>query len=94
MYKVVNKMKPCRDQYREQLIREGISEETLVKLETHARNEMESAYEKSKTTNFTKEQWMTEEWAKAKKVPFTTDYGVELEELKKIGMDITKLPED
>jgi|LauGreDrversion4_2_1035121.scaffolds.fasta_scaffold126177_3 hypothetical protein len=37
---------------------------------------------------------MTEEWAKAKKVPFTTDYGVELEELKKIGMDITKLPED
>jgi hypothetical protein len=37
---------------------------------------------------------MTDEWAKAKQVPFTIDYGVELEELKKIGMDITKLPED
>ena len=36
---------------------------------------------------------MTEEWAKIKTEGFTTDTGFELSKLKKIGLEITKLPE-
>jgi hypothetical protein len=33
MYKVVNKMKPARDKYREELIKEGVPESELKKIE-------------------------------------------------------------
>ena len=55
---------------------------------------MEEAYAKSKNLQFNKEQWMTEEWAAIKKEGFTTDTGFELNKLKKIGLEITKLPEN
>jgi 2-oxoglutarate dehydrogenase complex dehydrogenase (E1) component-like enzyme len=94
MYKVVNTMKPVRDIYRQQLIDQGIPEATLKSLEDKARGEMEVAYEKSKTLNFDKEDWMTEEWAKIKSVDHSKYTGVEMESLIKIGHEITKLPED
>lgn len=58
---------------------------------------MEDAYVKSKTLEFNKEQWMTEEWAKIKtyeKFDYGNDTGVDLTTFNKIGKEITKLPTD
>lgn len=55
MYKVVNKMKPCRDKYREELIAQGIPEEKLKALEENCQTKMEEAYAKSKSLTFNKE---------------------------------------
>jgi hypothetical protein len=50
---------------------------------------MEEAYNKSKSTKFKKEEWLTEEWAKIKDAEkygdFLNDTGVDLEILKKLG---------
>jgi 2-oxoglutarate dehydrogenase complex dehydrogenase (E1) component-like enzyme len=63
MYKVISQMKPCRDQYREQLIREGIPEEKLKALEDASRVLMEESYAKSKTLKFEKEDWGSDHWS-------------------------------
>lgn len=98
MYKVVNQMKPVRDLYRSQLIEQGIPEESLANIEKSARDIMEDCYAKSKTIQFKKEEWLTEEWAKIKQVDNYGDYmndtGVEIDRLNKIGNQITKLPTD
>lgn len=96
MYKVVNQMTPVRDIYRQQLIEQGIPEESLAKIEKEARTKMEDAYIKSKTLSFKKEEWLTEEWTAIKDADkygdFLNDTGVQIEKLTKIGEQITKLP--
>lgn len=97
MYKIVNKMTPCRDKYRSELIQQGIPEEKLKAIEDNCQAKMEEAYVKSKTLEFNKEQWMTEEWAKIKTYEhFDHGYltGVDLAVFNKIGKEITKLPTD
>jgi|LauGreDrversion4_2_1035121.scaffolds.fasta_scaffold58282_2 2-oxoglutarate dehydrogenase E1 component len=90
-------MKPCRDKYREELISQGIPEAKLRALEVNCETKMEEAYGKSKSLTFTKEQWMTEEWAKIKKYE-KFDYGnatgVDAATFNKIGKLITHLPKD
>lgn len=55
---------------------------------------MEEAYEKSKSLIFDKEDWLTEEWAKIKNVDHSSETGVKMETLEKIGHEITVLPAD
>lgn len=55
---------------------------------------MELSYEKSKTLNFDKEDWMTKEWIDMKSAEHKMTTGVEMDTLVKIGYEITKLPED
>lgn len=82
-------MRPCRDLYREQLIKEGIEEQKLKDIETNANQLMEEAYNKSKSIKFKKEEWLTEEWAKIKDAEkygdFLNDTGVDEAILKKLG---------
>ena len=92
-------MKPCRDKYREQLIKEGIEESKLKALEDAAHQKMEEAYAKSKDLKFKKEDWGSDHWAqiqqdKDKYGDFFNDTGVDLSKHKDIGQKITKLPED
>lgn len=70
MYKIIQKHKPVRDLYRQQLIDQGIPEQDLKDIETSARTKMEEAYTKSKNLEFRKEEWMTEEWSKIKDTKF------------------------
>lgn len=55
---------------------------------------MEAAYTKSKELKFTKEDWLTKEWAEIKDDDFTTLTGVNKDQLVKIGKDISTLPTD
>jgi len=88
-------MKPVRDKYREELIAQGIPEESLNELEVNCQNKYEEAYNKSKTLRFNKEQWMTEEWAKIKtyeKFDYGNDTSVDRATFNRIGKEITHLP--
>lgn len=58
---------------------------------------LEKAYTKSKTHDFTIEEWKTKEWEeirKPEKYGQVKDTGVSLDVLKDIGEKITTLPED
>lgn len=53
-------MKTSREKYREQLIKEGIPEETLLAFEKAADAENEACYAKSKNLTFLQEEWASE----------------------------------
>lgn len=55
MYKIIAKHPSCRDQFRAELISQGIKEEDLKKIEDSCRAKMEAAYVKSKDLKITQE---------------------------------------
>lgn len=60
MYTVVNKMKPVRDIYRQQLLDEGIQENELKEIDTKVWSHLEDSYKKSKNVTYQAEEWQTE----------------------------------
>lgn len=52
MYKLVNKMKPVRDKFRQELIDSGIEDEALTAIDTFTKEQLDKAYQESKDTKF------------------------------------------
>jgi len=92
-------MKPARDIYRDQLIKEGIPEVKLKDIEKWCNEEMEKAYTLSKTTKVPKEAWGSDHWDSILKDQdkygdYVNDTGVEIGKLRETGNKITRLPEE
>lgn len=95
-YKIVNQMRTTKQIYRDELIAEGIAAEKLDKIEAETMAHLEEAYVKSKNHKFAVEDWENEDWEKIKttgKYGEIEDTGVEINELKTMGMKICTLPE-
>ncbi len=62
-------MKPVAEKYEAQLIEEGvITQDQSNQMKTKIRNELERAYDASKSHNFKIEEWTSEEWEGIKQV--------------------------
>ena len=57
MYKIIKGMDPVRNVYRQQLLDEGIPEDTLKAIDDETKQELENAYVKSKNLEFQGEDW-------------------------------------
>jgi 2-oxoglutarate dehydrogenase E1 component len=84
--------------YEEQLIKEGILNlDRLNEVKNKIKNELEKAYEASKTHKFSLENWSTKEWEELKvstKFGKVKDTGIDIKTLQSIGDKITSLPDD
>lgn len=66
MYAIVKNMNPVRNLYRQQLVDQGIPEETLAQIDTQTISELEEAYQKSKNLEFDAEDWADVKWEEIK----------------------------
>jgi len=90
-------MRTTKQIYKDELIVEGISVEKLDTIEAATMAHLEEAYVKSKNHKFAVEDWENEDWEnikKASKYGEIEDTGVEIDELKRMGMKISTLPTD
>jgi len=97
MYSIISKKNPVRNIYRQQLLDEGITEDELKSIESKYTQELETAYEKSKTHTFNGEEWESEQWQEIKDPQLYgkfKDTGVDKAALLKIGEQISVLPEN
>jgi len=96
MYSIVKKMNPVVEMYKKQLIDEGsMTAEEAKGFHDASWNELENAYQKSKTLKYDAEDWSTPAWESIKapeKYGKYKDTGVDLPTLKEIGLKITTLP--
>ena len=97
MYAIVKNMNPVRNVYRDQLISQGIPEQTLKEIDDSTINHLEEAYKKSKNLEFNSEEWMDAKWEEIKdpdRYGSIKDTGVDLSAIREIGNKITMLPPD
>ena len=95
MYAIVKNMNPVRNVYREQLIAEGIPEQTLKDIDDKVWNHLEESYKKSKNLEFSAEDWVDSKWEEIKdpeRYGNIKDTGVDLSVVRDIGNQITVLP--
>ena len=98
MYQKIKKMTSSCKQYEAQLIKEGVIDENGIKeMKKDITNELEKAYDKSKSHQFLIEDWQTPEWEAmrvSEKYGKMKDTGVNINHLKDLGKRINTLPED
>lgn len=89
-------MKPVAEKYEEQLLNEGVlTPEESQRLKKRIRDELERAYEASKSHQFKIEEWKSEEWEGIKDTSkWGKDTGLKVDYLKSIGEKIAVLPSD
>lgn len=86
-------MTPVARIYEQQLLEQGVIDATkLAAMKKTIRDEMESEYVKSKSLEYERETWMTDEWANIKHVSDPEKSGIALDRLKDIGQRIATLP--
>lgn len=101
LYKLISKHKNPREIYKEQLIKEGIvSDEVLKKMETKFKTLLDADFDASKEIEKnTMDIFMAEDWKQYPLCPRgamqnTVDTGFDLEKLKKLAVEMTTLPAD
>lgn len=76
---------------------EGIEEDKLAAIDKTTLSKLETAYKESKETNFQSESWECKAWEEIKdtfKYGQAKYTGVDLNDLREIGLKITTLPAD
>ena len=101
LYKLISKHKNPREIYKEQLIKEGIvSDEVLKKMETEFKTLLDADFDASKEIEKnTMDIFMAEDWKQYPLCPRgamqkTVDTGFDLDKLKKLAVEMSTLPAD
>ncbi|MCQ4034444.1 2-oxoglutarate dehydrogenase E1 component [Kaistella montana] len=101
LYKLISKHKNPREIYKEQLIKEGIvSDEVLKKMETEFKTLLDADFDASKEiAKNTMDIFMAEDWKQYPLCPRgamqnAVDTGFDLDKLKKLAVEMTTLPAD